>query len=57
MKSVNSTQWSPSWKANSQSASQEILNHLWNPKIDYCIHKSLSLDPILGQKLLKKLEK
>jgi hypothetical protein len=32
---------SPSWDANSHSASQENLHLLWNPKIPYRVHKSL----------------
>jgi hypothetical protein len=31
---------SPSWEANSFSASQEISRILWNPDVDYRIHKS-----------------
>jgi hypothetical protein len=38
---------SPSWEANSQSASQEIPLLLWNPKVRYHIHKNLSLVLIL----------
>jgi hypothetical protein len=30
----------PYWKANSFSASQEITRILWNPKVQYHIHKS-----------------
>jgi hypothetical protein len=29
---------SPSWEANQFSASQEIPDISWNPKVHYCIH-------------------
>jgi len=40
---------SPSWEHISHSSSQEIFRFLWNPKLQYCAHKSLSLIPILRQ--------
>jgi len=40
---------SPSWEANSHSASQEISYLLRNPKLHYGVHKSPPLDAILTQ--------
>jgi hypothetical protein len=44
---TNFMEHSPSWEANSHSASQEIPHLLWNGS--YCVHRSQSLDPILSQ--------
>jgi hypothetical protein len=42
------TPWrqSPSWEANSYSASQETPLLLWNPKVHYRLHKSPPLVPV-----------
>jgi hypothetical protein len=34
---------SPSWEDNSCSATQEISSIVWEPKVYYCVHKSLPL--------------
>ena len=38
-----------SWEANRFSASQEIPGVLWNPKVQYCIHKCPTPVPIMSQ--------
>jgi hypothetical protein len=46
---TNSTEHSPSWKAKSHSASEEILHLLLNSKVHYRVHRSLPLVHILSQ--------
>jgi hypothetical protein len=40
---------SQSWDADSHSYSQGIILLLWNPEVQYFIHNSPQLEPILSQ--------
>jgi hypothetical protein len=40
---------SPSWEANSHSASQEIASFSCNPMVHCCVYKKRSMVPILSQ--------
>jgi hypothetical protein len=46
---IYSKEHSPSWEANRFSASQKVPHILWNPKVQYRIHKSPPPIPIQCQ--------
>jgi hypothetical protein len=46
---ANSMEHSFPWQANSRSASQEIINHLWNPNVHYRVRNSPTPLPILSK--------
>jgi hypothetical protein len=47
--SNNSKKQSPSQEADCCPNGKEIPTLLWNPKVDYCVHKSLPLAHIMNQ--------
>jgi hypothetical protein len=46
---TNFMELSPSCEAASCAATQELPSILWNPKGDFCVHKSLPPEPIMSQ--------
>lgn len=45
----NSTEKSHSWESNSRLTDQEIPYFVWNPKIHYCVHDIVPLNPFMRQ--------
>lgn len=49
LKINNSEEISHSMEGNSRSATHEIINLLWNPKVDCYLHKSVPMVPNISQ--------